>query len=72
MLSVIYAQCHKEALNADCCIAECHYTYCRSPVGGELTRTIFTAVINNVSALVTLLRVINFQARKATYKSPLK
>jgi hypothetical protein len=30
--------------------------------GGGLTRTIFTAVINNVSVLVTLLRVINFQA----------
>ncbi len=29
MLSVIYAECLKYALNAECCYAECRYADCR-------------------------------------------
>ncbi len=28
MLSVLYAECHKQALNAVCDYAECHYAEC--------------------------------------------
>jgi hypothetical protein len=29
MMSVIYADCRKKALNAECRYAECHYAQCR-------------------------------------------
>ncbi len=29
MLTVIYDECHVEALCADCCCPECRYTECR-------------------------------------------
>ncbi len=28
MLSVVYADCYKEAPNAECCHAECHHVEC--------------------------------------------
>jgi hypothetical protein len=31
MLSVTYAECHTQALYAECCYAECHYSECRYP-----------------------------------------
>ncbi len=35
MLSVIYAKCHIQALNAECNYAECHYAECHGTNNGR-------------------------------------
>jgi hypothetical protein len=58
MLSVIYAECHLQALNAECGYAECRYAECRSARERPLKK------LGLAPALITNIRLGGYSINK--------